>query len=123
MRAFVVGGRARVTSDNAKLKPWRSVVSMEARQAMDAASESLIQGPCSVHAFFRLQLPASAPKRRRILPDKQPDLDKLARGLFDALTGVVWDDDKRVVSLTTTKRYTEPGEQPGVLVTVRPVSP
>jgi hypothetical protein len=34
MRAFVVAGRARVTSDNAKLKPWRNLVSSEAMLAM-----------------------------------------------------------------------------------------
>ena len=34
-----------------------------------------------------------------------PDIDKLARALLDALTGVVWVDDKQVVELRAVKNY------------------
>jgi Holliday junction resolvase RusA-like endonuclease len=36
---------------------------------------------------------------------KQPDVDKLQRGLFDALTGIVWVDDSQVVFVHANKNY------------------
>ncbi len=117
MKAFVVGKRAIVTSDNTKLKPWRSCVFDAALKAMGGAPMEM--GPVEIWAEFRIQRPASSPKTRETLPDKTPDLDKLARGLFDALTGVCWDDDKRVVRMHISERYTDRnGEQPGVSVSI-----
>jgi hypothetical protein len=45
---------------------------------------------------------------------KAPDLDKLARSVFDALTRVVFHDDAQVVDLVATKRYATVGEPPRV---------
>jgi len=49
----------------------------------------------------------------------KPDREKLERAVFDALTGVVWVDDSRVVGGTPRKRYVMPGEVPGVHVRIR----
>lgn len=120
MRAFVVRGRAVQTSDNKKLRPWRNIVHDAA--VMAVGDRGLFQGPVEVRAEFRMPRPQSSPKTRETLPDKTPDLDKLIRGLLDALSGVVFDDDKRVVSLNVTERYTDrDGEQPGVSVTIEPL--
>lgn len=116
-RAFVVNGKAVTTSTNKNLKPWRSCVFDAALKAMGGAP--MVMGPVEIWAEFRIQRPASSPKTRETLPDKTPDLDKLARGLFDALTGVCWDDDKRVVRMHISERYTDRnGEQPGVSVSI-----
>lgn len=48
----------------------------------------------------------------------KPDLSKIQRSTEDALTKVAYDDDARIVSLVTFKRYAAVGELPGVVVTV-----
>jgi Holliday junction resolvase RusA-like endonuclease len=40
-------------------------------------------------------------------PDRRPDIDKLARSILDALTGLVWRDDGQVVILDVAKRYAD----------------
>ena len=46
---------------------------------------------------------------------QRPDVDKLSRAVLDALTGIAWQDDSQVISLTATKRW---GDASGVLVSV-----
>ena len=57
-------------------------------------------------------LKAAAPKR----PGVKPDIDKLARALCDALTGIAFADDSRIVTLTAEKRYVDDLLPPGVEV-------
>jgi Holliday junction resolvase RusA-like endonuclease len=38
-------------------------------------------------------------------PTAPPDIDKLARAVLDALTGIVYDDDSQVIELQATKRF------------------
>ena len=58
---------------------------------------------------FGIPKPKSAPKTRRVWPDKRPDLDKLSRSVLDALTYVIFADDSQVVHLRATKDYGAPG--------------
>lgn len=51
-------------------------------------------------------------------PTSKPDLTKLTRAVEDALTGIVWKDDSRVVKHDTVKLYCGPDEKPGVLIKV-----
>lgn len=53
------------------------------------------------------QLLPSAPAA----PRGKPDIDKLARSTLDSLTGIVFDDDSRIVRLVATKVYAEPGRE------------
>jgi Holliday junction resolvase RusA-like endonuclease len=110
-RAFVVKGRAVVTSDNRKLKPFRSEVTRCAMLAVaDAGKTCPVWGkrvPVEVEAVFYLEKPPSIPKKITSLTVK-PDLDKLSRALLDALTGIVYLDDSQVVYLRVSKRYGVP---------------
>ena len=117
-RAFVVQGRAVTTSANKNLRPWRDTMASAARFAMQEAGAKALTGPVWVSATFVLPRPQSRPKRDRY-PDRRPDLDKLARGLLDALTGPVLTDDAQVVGLDVAKRYvgdTDALPEPGVRV-------
>jgi crossover junction endodeoxyribonuclease RusA len=105
-RAFVSGGRARVVSTSAPLAAWRHAIATEARAAM--GDRPTIDGPVAVAADFYLRRPKSAP-RRVMHPATKPDVDKLARALLDACTGVVFVDDSRVVSLSVGKLYGDAG--------------
>ncbi|MCK4624038.1 MAG: RusA family crossover junction endodeoxyribonuclease [Phycisphaerae bacterium] len=59
-------------------------------------------------------LKPSAPKHPTA---KRDDLDKLARALLDALTGIVYADDSQVVTLNASKRYTI-GTGPQMIVSI-----
>ena len=98
------GGRGVLIESSKKVKPWREAVVWAAREA-----GGRVVGPVVVEMIFTLPKPKSAPKRRKLWPDRKPDLSKLVRSTEDALTDAgAWEDDARVVELRTAKRY--PGE-------------
>lgn len=123
MRAFLVDGRANLTSDNPKLKAWRREVAADARVALwelPASQRGLLTGALTVALLFVLPRPKDLPKRV-VHHQKKPDLDKLQRAVLDALTGVVWVDDNQVADLVGRKRYVGEGERPHVDVRVGPL--
>jgi len=106
--------RAVITLDNADAKNWEQLI---ASQAQTVAEGRLFLGPVTVAVIFRLPRPVSAP-RRVVHHLTKPDVDKLARCCLDALTGVVFADDKAVVDLRARKVYAPPGSPPGAEITV-----
>jgi len=92
-----------VTADNARTKPWRQAIVDASREVM--AGRVPMEGPVGVRVVFYLPRPKSAPKRITE-PAKLPDLDKLVRALFDALTAAgVWRDDAQVVVVGARKAF------------------
>lgn len=134
-RAFVAGGRAIIATDahrpRTPLGAWRTAIATEARAAI--ADEPLLEGPIFVRVAFVMPrpkshfLPANSRRTAPVLrPDaptwdtRKPDVDKLLRSLFDALTNVVWRDDAQVVRVQAVKLFSGPPlEHPGALVMVR----
>ncbi len=112
-KAFVVGGRACITSASKGMPAWRHAIATAAGYEM--AQRPMMLGPLVVEATFWLPRPKSAPKRV-VVPSTRPDLDKLARALLDGCTAVLWRDDAQVVDLLVWKRF---GDMPGALVQVR----
>lgn len=108
-RAFVPKGQTRpvVVDDNPKsLKAWASAVTRSAEQAMaELGHPPVMEGPLSVRAVFYLPPPASLSPRWRWLPTTKPDLDKLERATWDALTGIVFRDDAQIVDGARRKLY------------------
>lgn len=129
-------GRNRATGepilidDNpAKLKAWRSYVTMKARQAAAAAVFLKLEGPVRVSLRFTFQRPKShygTGRNKATLKDSapaymltKPDVDKLTRAILDSLTDAkAYRDDSQVVVLEVVKSYAEPNEQPGATITV-----
>ena len=128
MKAFVVKGRPILTSTSKNLKEWRNLV---AYQANSYITENSLVGfyanaePVKVVAKFYFARPKShfkasgelrlrAPRFKRT----RPDIDKLARAVLDALTGVFFEDDSQVVFLQVEKEYAELGEGPGVEISI-----
>jgi len=109
-------GRGILVESSKELGPWRERVALAAADQ----TKELIQKPheVSVVLTFVLPRPASAPKTKKALASKRPDVDKLARAILDALTDVVFQDDSQVISLRANKYIANPGEQPGVHVWV-----
>ncbi len=115
----VMNARAVVTASNRhKLNPWRTDVKAAAEAAcagIDVRDEAV-----RVTLRFVLARPSSV---KRAWPATRPDLDKLARAVLDALTGVAFTDDSRVVELACSKRYaTNNDDPPGVHVVVAPAT-
>jgi Holliday junction resolvase RusA-like endonuclease len=130
-KAFVnrYTGRAQVTEDNPRTKTWRGSVQHHAEAAMAGCSWVRVEPPCGVvvRIVCAFDKPASAPKRRAILPVTRAtyDVDKLARAVLDALTAAgVFKDDSQVVRLSVEKEWLMPGEPaPGARIVVRQVTP
>ncbi len=85
---------------------WRRLV---ADVAQRYAPPEIWRGPIRIDLHFGLPKPKSAPKRRRVWPDRRPDLDKLTRAVLDALTHIVFSDDSQIVELSASKDYGPPG--------------
>jgi Holliday junction resolvase RusA-like endonuclease len=103
-----VGG-GRMIESSKKVKPWREAVVWAARE------QGLhISGAIAAEMTFTLPKPKIAPKKRRTLPDRKPDIDKLVRSTCDALkTAGMYEDDARIVDLKAWKVF--PGEGPDAL--------
>lgn len=125
-KAFVIGGRARITDDCKRNAPWRQSVVVFAQQAYQGEP---LTGPLRVSIVFVMprlkghygsgknvgQLKANAPVWHTV----KPDATKLMRSTEDALTGILWRDDATIVQPHPTKMY---GDRPGAYIVVRQVS-
>ena len=126
-----LGNGRMVEANGAKLKVWREAVKSACQVAMPEGHQPLDQ-PVVVFATFYLKRPllhyVSGKVVRGLRPDapvycpKSPDLDKLLRGVLDAITvSGLWIDDSRVVRLVTSKRYCNPKAFPTPGVRIRVV--
>lgn len=108
-----------VRDDNAKAKGYMEHVADVAAAAMMGLDgpDSFLEGPLRLELVFYRPRPSghynskgelSAAGRRSPAPTTKPDALKLARGVEDALTGVVYRDDAAIVDELILKRYGEP---------------
>lgn len=117
------GGRGVMVESSKAVRPWRELVHAAAVQAR--CGRPPLDGPLSLRMVFTVPKPASAPKRRRTLPHRMPDLSKLARSTEDALVsaGLIADDARIVEYARLAKVYpnedAEALEAPGVRILVR----
>lgn len=121
-RAFVPKGHSRpiITSDNPELKSWRQLVAECANATLTmlpAADRALLLDGVRVSIAFYLPRPKTLPKKYTA-HTKKPDVDKLVRACFDALSHVLFRDDAQVCELVTAKYYAREGEAPHVDIRV-----
>lgn len=91
-----------VMHDNPRTKLWAHTVAVEARRAIGARRK--FQGAVKVQIYFYMPRPKT---NKSDLPTAKRDIDKLARAVLDALTGVCWIDDGQVVDLSATKQWAD----------------
>lgn len=123
-RPFKAGDKILMVDDNSKSKPWMAAVSHAAGEAMDGAE--LMMGPLVVWAAFYFKRPQShyrGGKFSNLLREDAPvwamnvpDGDKLFRALGDALTGVVYRDDKQICDHRAIRIHTEAQERAIVII-------
>jgi Holliday junction resolvase RusA-like endonuclease len=114
-RAFIPKGwkTALITDSNRSLKAWQSLVASAAGAAIQArGSWQLLDGPVRLSLAFYLPRPQAYAKKPWMPHTKAPDLDKLARGGIDSLSGIVFHDDAQIVELVAGKFYAAPGAVP-----------
>jgi crossover junction endodeoxyribonuclease RusA len=97
-------GRAVVVPDGGqrRLQVYREQIRVAARLAMGQhPSHFPVDGPI----WLSIDFVRKAPKRgaRQGYAATRPDIDKLARAVLDALTGVLYHDDAQVVDLHLSK--------------------
>ena len=122
-RAFRTGKGIRMHTPE-KTASYESLVATAAHGAMRGATP--IQGACHVQMDIRLMVPLSWSARKRnqaldgqILPTKKPDMDNVLKAVFDAINGIVWQDDVQVIQVQASKRYSA---IPGVAVVIKPMT-
>lgn len=123
-----VGGGRMVESSKA-VKPWREAVKWAAGEAVaDSNGLRYPTGPVNVTVDFTFRRPRNHYRTGRFadllrddapeLVDTKPDIDKLLRSTFDALTDAgVWRDDSQVAVVIATKSYGDAG----ALIHVTPI--
>jgi crossover junction endodeoxyribonuclease RusA len=85
--------------------------------------------PMAVSVVFRFKRPQTHIGKKGVKPSapehntsgRHGDLSKLVRSTEDALTGVVYDDDRQIVTLAASKRYCTTDEPQGAIITITPI--
>lgn len=105
------------------LPTWRNMVASKLKIYMGETPPC--RDPFKVCINFLFQRPKShfgtgknCDKLKRTAPEykvSKPDIDKLARAVLDAGTGIVWADDSSVVVLKVAKAY---AESPGAKIEI-----
>lgn len=112
---FAVRGGHAAAYDPEKSKNYKALVRLAAEQAMQEAHWLYcVELPLQITVKVYLEVPASKSKKFKDgalkgieLPTKKPDVDNVLKTIMDALSGVVYKDDKQIVSAIVTKEYSE----------------
>jgi Holliday junction resolvase RusA-like endonuclease len=106
-----------------RLKSWDVNVRDAASDVLSAGAMRPAEGPLfvgqpiAVELVFRLARPAGHWGKKGLRPRApawpavKPDIDKLARATIDSLTGILFDDDSRIVTLLVQKEFAIPGQE------------
>lgn len=117
-------------SKSAEHKAWASAVDEHTRETMRSRGlGTLVAAWCAVEIHLYLLRPSghfversdSTTKVRRNArhrPSIRPDVDKLARSILDAMTGLVYNDDGQVVDLRVAKHYVYDATMVGAVVDI-----
>lgn len=116
-KGFVSGGHVNIVDTNPmKLKDWRTAINFVLQDKWEGPP---LEGPVSVTLTFDLPRPVSVSVKKRRLPHVKPDLDKLVRAAFDAMTGICFKDDAQVTSVHASKSY---GAETGLQLWIHSIS-
>ncbi len=102
-RAFIVKDRAHTTTANPNAKEWQHLVAVSAQQHRPAGGP--YQDAVKLYCHFYFTRPKSVSAKKRPYHTVKPDLDKLIRNIGDALKGIIYTEDARIVEITATKSY------------------
>jgi crossover junction endodeoxyribonuclease RusA len=115
LRAFKAKSGAVVTPQQPKVLKWRADIRAAFHEARPDAQPT--GQPFHVDVAFSFRRPKTHLTSKGLLRSgapryhtQAPDVDKLLRAVLDALTGVVWHDDKQVAYVRGHKEWSERDE-------------
>lgn len=100
-----------MTYDPEKSREYKDYVK---RTAQEYAPERLLEGQICLRidiykgclkSFSKKKIEQS--ERKELRPLTKPDVDNYAKGIKDALNGIIWKDDSQVVDLRVQKFYSK----------------
>jgi Holliday junction resolvase RusA-like endonuclease len=104
----------------AKTRAYEASLQWAAR--LEMKSKKPLSGAVKASVTAILPVPVSWPAEKRaeallglLRPTGRPDGDNLIKAAFDALNGLVWNDDAQVVEARVSKVY---GKNPGIRIEV-----
>ena len=123
-------GKTNLVESSKALKPWRTLVTHQARRAKPKGFTPYV-GAVRVEVIFRFPRPKghygtgrNAGTLKPSAPEHhitKPDADKLLRAIFDGLTAAgIYRDDSQVIETYAAKRYAH-GDNPGATISVEPI--
>lgn len=93
------------------------------RAANDAYRGKPLSGPLSVSVLFVFPRTSGQIWKTKPMPriwhTKKPDLDNLVKAVWDALSGIVWIDDKQICDARQRKKIASGDEQPHCVVVIK----
>lgn len=113
-------GRPRITRSGHAYTPEKT---REAERIVKGIAARSLRGlkpydePLSVELRFVMPKPK---KPKFHVPASKPDLDNLVKLILDALNGIAWTDDARIVQLSSLKMYGSGSTPIGIHVSIKP---
>jgi crossover junction endodeoxyribonuclease RusA len=116
-------GNGRMIESSKYVKGWRDWIELKTYDAIKAQGWRKVEKPngIRVQLVFRMPRPKAMKQHEQRLHLARPDVDKLSRAVFDAMSDLVYSDDSQVVCLTANKVYAPHGEEPGVHIHIQEV--
>ena len=107
-RAFVVKGRAVVTSSNKNLAQWRQRIATEAQRVADETG-FYRDGKFAYTVLADFYFPRTKSMGKKLIRHTvRPDLDKVQRAVGDGITGILIADDAKIDRWSVSKSYLPP---------------
>ena len=93
---------------------WYDGYKEEIGLAAKMSVSGVFAGPVALSVTFAIPIPKSWPKYRRAKMEwsahaQKPDIDNLVKALLDAVTGIMFEDDRQVYSISADKLWTGGG--------------
>lgn len=111
---FSTSGGFAKAYDPAKSRNYKAFTRLVALQTAKKINWECCEAPVSVTIKAYLGIPSSATKKFKaaamdmaVYPTKKPDVDNIFKSVTDALSGIIYKDDKQIVRSTITKNYSD----------------
>lgn len=122
-RIVNANGRQEVQNYTPKRHPVTAYKQAVQLQAASGYVGDPLTVPVKLEAAFVFPRPQRLTWKTKPMPRaphrNTPDVDNLLKAIKDALTGVLWRDDRQVAAVTASKWYAAGGESPHTEIVVR----